>query len=171
MASKQVTTSKVPRHWTLAERITHYSTAPNKRGCILWGAYCDQDGYGTLKMRGKMLKVHRAVWELRHGPIPSGLSVLHECDTPGCINVTHLRVGTTAENMADRERRGRGLKGEKHPQAKLTAERVAAIRLDTRAHRIIAAEYGISQSNVSMIKTGRRWAENGVVFRDRQRVA
>lgn len=40
---------------------------------------------------------------------------------------------------------------------KLDAEKVAAIRADTRPQRRIAADYGITQANVSAIKTGKTW--------------
>lgn len=41
--------------------------------------------------------------------------------------------------------------------AKLTAEQVSKILSDTRAQRKIAADYGICQSNVSLIKSGKAW--------------
>lgn len=41
---------------------------------------------------------------------------------------------------------------------KLSADAVEKIRSDTRTQRIIASEHGISQSMVSLIKTGRNWA-------------
>jgi group I intron endonuclease len=49
------------------------------------------------------------------------------------------------------------LTGEAHPGAKLTQADVTAIQADTRKQRLIAAEYGISQSQISHIKTGKRW--------------
>jgi hypothetical protein len=48
---------------------------------------------------------------------------------------------------------GHGM-GELNPACKLSDEEVEAIRLDSRVQRIIAADYGVSQSQVSRIKTG-----------------
>jgi hypothetical protein len=47
--------------------------------------------------------------------------------------------------------------GEKHANSKLAAEDVRSIRSDTRHQAEIADEFGISQSNVSLIKRGVRW--------------
>lgn len=49
--------------------------------------------------------------------------------------------------------------GEKHPQAKLSRDAVAAIRADSRVQREIAMTYGVSQSVISEIKTGKLWAQ------------
>lgn len=39
---------------------------------------------------------------------------------------------------------------------KLTEEQVAAIKIDTRLQRVIAADYGVRQQHVSRIKSGKR---------------
>lgn len=51
--------------------------------------------------------VHRAVWAKHNGSIPPGMVIMHECDTPLCYEPSHLRVGTRAENNADRAAKGR----------------------------------------------------------------
>lgn len=51
---------------------------------------------------------HRCAWRLWRGPIPEGKLVLHHCDNPRCINPDHLYLGTDADNVRDREARGRG---------------------------------------------------------------
>jgi hypothetical protein len=53
-------------------------------------------------------KAHRVQWEKFFGPIPEGMHVLHTCDTPGCINIEHLFLGTNADNMRDMAAKGRG---------------------------------------------------------------
>lgn len=51
---------------------------------------------------------HRVVYEHHFGPIPEGHFVLHSCDNPPCVEITHLRVGTVRENAADMVERARG---------------------------------------------------------------
>lgn len=49
----------------------------------------------------------RRRWIRERGPIAPGLWVMHECDTPRCQNLAHLRLGTAQENTADMIGKGR----------------------------------------------------------------
>ena len=82
------------------------SPEPNT-GCHLWVGSVNHAGYGTTRRDGKFIRVHRAAWEAERGSVPAGLHVLHRCDVPSCVNVEHLFLGTHAENMADRDSKGR----------------------------------------------------------------
>ena len=75
--------------------------------CIIWEKALDHRGYGKLKRKGKMWGAHRWAWTQEHGPIPTGMYVLHKCDTPACINVDHLFLGTQHDNMRDKTGKGR----------------------------------------------------------------
>lgn len=137
-------------------------------GCWLWQRHCNNKGYAKLTVNGRGVYAHRLAYELTHGAIPDGLNVLHNCpggDNPACINPDHLFLGTQQDNMQDCSRKGRSRTpnvaffGERNPAAKLTDGQVDEIRSlleQGRTQREIAAHFGISQSNVSQIKCGRR---------------
>ena len=127
--------------------------------CIEWTGCCDRDGYGVRTINRRQVRVHRHAWIEANGEIADGLCVLHRCDNPPCINVEHLFLGSHGDNARDRKIKGRGSNpaGEASPRAKLTNEQVAAIRNDTRAQHVIAAEYGVAQSTICKIKLRHRY--------------
>ena len=75
--------------------------------CIEWTGTKFKSGYGEVHHRGKHWRAHRLAWTMANGPIPDGLHVLHSCDNPACCKLEHLRLGTAAENAADKIARGR----------------------------------------------------------------
>ena len=89
-------------------------------GCLEWTRATTKGGYGLISYRGKLVYVHRLVWELQVGPIPEGQWIRHYvCDNPCCCEVTHLRTGTSAQNVADRVAHGRTRTGMgRHESAK-----------------------------------------------------
>jgi hypothetical protein len=79
------------------------------RPCDEWEGYCDHGGYGqaTMPVNGEP-KTHRIEWIKNFGPPPPDKpEVLHHCDNPPCREITHLFVGTQADNMADKKAKGR----------------------------------------------------------------
>ena len=80
--------------------------------CLVWTSRCDKDGYGRFRSAGRDVGTHRLAWEFEHGNIPDGLLVLHRCDNPPCVAVGHLFLGTNADNMADRNAKGRQARGD-----------------------------------------------------------
>lgn len=83
------------------------SGAPPLGPCIEWGGGRFRSGYGDAWHDGRHWRAHRLTWELANGPIPDGLHVLHLCDNPPCVNIDHLRLGTPADNAADKVLRRR----------------------------------------------------------------
>jgi hypothetical protein len=63
------------------------------------------------------------------------------------------------DNNARRAGHGTLIYGVRAPWSKLDEAQVQAIRDDARKHAVIAAEFGLNQSNVSRIKSGERWKQ------------
>lgn len=144
-------------------------------GCWLWTGKVAKDGYGQFSVtlprvglavgqptKQRHVRAHRYSWELTNGhPPPSGLVVLHGCDTPLCVRPDHLSVGTQLENRLDCKNKGRTAKGERSGQAKLSAGQVLEIRRQAKAGVPIAdlaKTNGISCPGVYAIINRRTWA-------------
>lgn len=85
----------------------------------------------------------------------------HSCDTPLCVNPSHLWLGTVADNNADMRSKGREARGERHGSAKLTAWDIAEIRNQVEKgvdNRTIGRQFGIAPQTVGKIAARKRWA-------------
>ncbi len=132
-------------------------------GCWLWSGSLSS-GYGALLGReGKLVRAHRSAWEFAHGPIPKGMCVCHQCDTPACVRADHMFLGTMRDNLRDCAAKGRvGTKsGEACNLAKLTNRSVRAIRAKHALRGMtigaISREYGVHHKTISWIVRGRTW--------------
>jgi len=129
--------------------------------CWNWQACKTLDNYGLIKINGKMWRAHRVSWIIANEQdVPKGMLVCHHCDNPSCVNPSHLFLGTHADNMRDKNEKGRCAhnRGEKGGGAKLTKEEVVEIFYDTDTQAKIAKKHGIAQSMVHFIKTHKRWS-------------
>ncbi len=88
--------------------------------CWEWLGRKSNSGYGMMNFDKKQYYVHRLSYMLRNIEIPKDHFVCHKCDNPGCVNPDHLFIGTYMDNIRDRDKKGRGARGEKHPMSKLT---------------------------------------------------
>lgn len=106
--------------------------------CVDWTASKGWNGYGKFYLKGSYIGAHRVVFELTNGEIPDGLHVLHQCDRPECVNPEHLFLGTHADNMRDKESKGRGghrpQRGEKNGSAILQEENARLIKRFLERH-------------------------------------
>jgi len=132
-------------------------------GCWLWTGWSDKDGYGMFRLGGKDVRATHAALQIIDGSdVPSGMIVMHSCDTPNCVNPDHLMIGSHADNMLDKVNKGRANgahPGEQHHYAKLTEKAVREIMSlrETISARQLAPRYGISVTTVNRIWNGDTW--------------
>lgn len=126
--------------------------------CWLWRAALHRSGYGWCRAFNRATFAHRVAWKLTHGEWPTTI-LRHTCDTPACVNPAHLLLGTQADNIRDMVDRNRAARGES--RSRLTTEHVMRIRelvSSGQTLRAVAAQFSISESQVSRIARGVQWA-------------
>ena len=125
-------------------------------GCWLWTASVDKHGYGMLWNGTRMDRAHRMFFSASTGIDIAGMSVLHYCDNPSCVNPNHLHVGTQAQNMNERSQRGRA--GKIINQS--VADDIRAMISLGSSQRATAEAFGVSQKLVWSINKGDIWIGN-----------
>lgn len=81
----------------LEERLTRLSVRDG--ACLLWTGHLTPAGYGSMKVKGTTVGVHRVAHEVWIGPIPAGLEVDHLCGNRACLEPAHLEAVTHRENL------------------------------------------------------------------------
>ena len=150
---------KNPRQTGCGPRCRLLSKIEKSDSCWLWMAARNNFGYGMTSIGKRQMGAHRAAWILFRGEIPSGLRVLHKCDTPACINPDHLFLGTDQDNADDKRAKGRLPLGERLHNAKLTVDAVRAIRRSNLTDGELARIYGVGVSTVQHARDGRHWRQ------------
>ena len=78
-------------------------------GCLLWMGSINRSGYGVLRVEGRQVAAHRFAYARHNGPIPDGVFIDHACHVRSCVEISHLRPATAAENsrnLSGRRRNG-----------------------------------------------------------------
>ena len=146
---------------TIAERFLN--KVEKSKDCWNWIGMIGskKHGYGAMKVNGKRIKSHRLSWELHCGRIPKNLCVLHKCDNRKCVRPSHLFLGTLADNMYDRKKKGKYGIGEKNPASKFTEIQVKKIiklyRQDGLTAKVVGKMFNTSEAYIWRIVNGYSW--------------
>ena len=122
-----------------------------------WGPYLAV----TLFSDGERVRrnIQWLVLETFVGPRPGGKEACHNNGKPHDNRLENLRWDTRSGNFADKVLHGTHQRGERHGRAKLAEADARAIKSlkGQVAQREIAAWFGMSESAVGMIQSGRTW--------------
>lgn len=149
-----------PRGRLSAGEILKRHTVRAENGCLLWTGATAWHGYGKASITvsdGRRIDcyAHRLSYEYFVGHIPDGLILRHSCDTPACVEPTHLTPGTMQENVQDMIERAR------QPARWLAPDVVHEMyERFGRGESVsqVSREMGLSKGTVSARKT--RWSRS-----------
>ena len=126
-----------------------------------WAGPLDTNGYGIFQCDNKRHYAHRVAYEIFIGPIGPGLVVRHRLDIPIDVNPGNLELGSTADNIRDRDDRDRTARGTSIGTAKLDDAAVRAIRSmysqGLGTYRTLGKQFGVDKSIIGDVVLRRTW--------------
>lgn len=104
------------------------------------------------------LYAHRIAWIVAHGQIPNDQEICHSCHNSRCCNVSHIHLGTHAENNRESADAGH-FHAPRPSRHKVTAEQLAEIdRLLAAGTKQVdvARQFGVTKAWVCSYAKGKR---------------
>ena len=161
-----------PDEWRELPDLPGYLISPHGQvkgrfGRVLRPYVMPNGGYHQITISGVGKRtVHRLVARAYHGDPGPGMEVAHNNGDPADNRAVNLRWVTRSENMKDAAvhgtLRGGSLPGENNPNAKLTADQAAEIRLSSEPVSVLVDRYGVGESQVRRIRAGHSWRRDVV---------
>lgn len=141
------------QNMTVDEIFDHYTKKSDQ--CWIWQGTKNHNGYGLIAIGGgrKML-AHRWSFIRHRGGLIDGFHVCHTCDTPSCVNPSHLFAGTDADNNTDKAKKlraGKVLKPEQVQEIK------KILKESPVPLHVIAMKFNCSRKSIQRIKNGQYW--------------
>jgi len=143
--------------------------------CMIWtGAVQPCGGSPAIKSNGAGTSLRRLVLSIAKGKaIEPSLMATYSCSSPQCVRLEHMKLVSRKEiqrrtdsqfNAFQRLNKSQKLMEKARARAKLSPEIAQEIRNSQMSQRQIAKLYGVSQSTVNSIKTGKTWVDRSNPF-------
>lgn len=137
---------------------------------------CKEDGDCLIYQRGQgkiphvtidgaKVNIRKLIVEAAGGRVLPGNFFGSVCETPRCIEETHIRQRTRkqhgqhfgAKGIYSGTAKTAKMAATKRAKSKLDDEKVAAIRASDKTAKALSAEYGVAASYITSIKAGLLW--------------
>ena len=122
----------------LVQEILSSITIDEESGCWIWVKSCQRNGCGQKRAFGEMMPAHRASWLAFRGSPAERMDIAHCCGNRKCVNPSHLKEITHAQNMRERSvagndgRREIVVDGVKYPSVAIAAKSLNLTRSSVR---------------------------------------
>jgi len=147
----------------LLQRICAYSHEDGD--CLVWDRYCNGH-MPVMNVGGTPRPVRRVVHELAIGPVRDGCEVIQTCETLKCVAPEHLaqitiekRRALIAARRVGRSQRASQVRFMRENFGKLSMEKAREIRASSEKGIDLARRFGVSPQLISLVRTGKSWAE------------
>lgn len=162
---------EAPKKMTEQETVDYYlsKAVPQEhifdKPCLYVDVYHDKPGYSEVKrpIDSNSTQLHRMICNVNtKGGIKKGNQARHYiCNTPWCVEPSHLLEGTRSENMQDKVAAGTDSRGEKSGMAILTESIVLEIRQLYASggwtYEKLGNKYGVHMYTIALIITRKTW--------------
>lgn len=143
---------------------------PELTPCWIWTANKFRRGYGSFSFNYKATSAHRISFQMHHRILQPEEKCLHKCDNPPCVNPDHLFAGTDADNIRDRDQKGRTARGERHGSfTKPGTQPRGDEHYSRRRPELLATgerHHSAKLSNLKVVAMRQKHAEEHLTFRE-----